>query len=401
MSNRNINLVTLITAVALFLFACMVEYVYHNTIGEQHIVKVGFIYDGDESTPYTDNFLDAQKLIDEKYGKSVQFIVRKNVAIGSETRQLEDLVEEGCELIFSNSYSFQESTKEMAGRFLNVEFCQAAGDNAGVEPIYKNYHTFMGEIYEGRYVSGVVAGLKLEELISEGKLKPEEALVGYVAAYPYPEVVSGYTAFIIGVRSVVPEATMKVRYTNSWSNYTLEKEYAKKFIDEGCVIISQHSDTTGPAVACEETDPSKLVFHVGYNQNMKRLAPTTHLVSSRINWAPYMVNAVGAVIANKEIESAMNGRIWDNDVCGGFVDGWVELLQLNDQIVAEGTEEKVVEVIRKLKSKKIDVFSGDYVGVNPENPDDRLDLRTAFKENEKRSAPSFNYILENVVTIEK
>jgi basic membrane protein A len=401
MTRNKINIISLITALTMFLFTIVVHYCYEYTAGEKHITKVGFVYEGDESTPYTDNFLDATKAIEEKFGDSVQCIIKKNVANGSEGKQIEKLVEEGCELIFCNSYSYENTTKEMAGIYPQVQFCQATGDNAGVEPMYDNYHTYMGEVYEGRYASGVVAGLKLQEIIKEGKLKPEQAVVGYVAAFPYSEVISGYTAFILGIRSVVPEATMRVAYINSWNNYTLEKEYAKKFIDEGCVIISQHSDTAGPAVACEETDASKLVYHVGYSQDMKKIAPTTHLVSCRINWEPYMVNAVEAVVNKSSIESNMKCHVWGNDTGGGFADGWVELLKLNEQVVAKDTAKKIDYVIKQLENHKIGVFSGNYTGVNPNNPEDKCDLRIPFRENENRSSPSFNYILDNVVTIEK
>lgn len=400
MSSKKMNIVSLLTAIIVLVLVYGVNYCYDYSGESNHAVKIGFIYDGDESTPYTENFLEAQKRIEEKYGDAVECIVRKNVTPEASERQFESLVEEGCGLIFTNSYSYEKTAKEMASKFPNVQFCQAAGDNAGTEPVLKNYHTFMGKIYEGRYAAGVVAGLKLEELIKQGKIKPEEAVVGYVAAYPYSEVISGYTAFILGIRSVVPEATMRVRYTNSWSSYTLEKECARKFIDEGCIIISQHSDTAGPAVACEETEASKIVYFVGYNNNMNKLAPTTYLVSSRINWTPYMVSAVGAVINGYDIESTLKVDKWGNDAAGGFADGWVELLKFNEQAIADGTKEKLSKIIKQLKNNEIDVFYGNYVGINPENPDDRYDLTTAYKENSKQSLPAFNYILEGVVTIE-
>ena len=168
-----------------------------------------------------------------------------------------------------------------------------------------NYHTFMGTIYQGRYISGIVTGMKLRELIEQKKLTPAQAKIGYVAAFPYAEVISGYTAFFLGVRSVVSEAVMTVSYTNTWSNTTTERKLAEKLIDEGCVIIAQHSDTTGPATACEtaSTRDGKLVFHVGYNQTMTDVAPTTSLVSTRINWTPYFIKCYS--------QYTYRGSLWD------------------------------------------------------------------------------------------
>ena len=159
----------------------------------------------------------------------------------------------GCDLIFTTSYNYGTVTKEFAEKYPGIEFCMATCANANEEPVLKNYHTFMGKIYQGRYTAGVAAGMKMKELIKEGVITEQQAKIGYVAAYPYAEVISGYTAFLLGVRSVVPDAVMTVRYTNKWNDYRTEKKYAKGLIDEGCVIISQHSDTAGPATACEET----------------------------------------------------------------------------------------------------------------------------------------------------
>ncbi|MCR4837539.1 MAG: BMP family ABC transporter substrate-binding protein [Eubacterium sp.] len=148
-----------------------------------------------------------------------------------------------------HQYRIRGGGKKYAGLHPEIQFCEATAPDANDEngdPVYENYHTFMGEIYQGRYISGVVAGMKLKELLDQGILRPEEAKVGYVAAYSSAEVISGYTAFFLGVRSIVPEAVMEVKYTNTWSNYNIEKQCADELIDRGCVIISQHSDTTGP-----------------------------------------------------------------------------------------------------------------------------------------------------------
>jgi basic membrane protein A len=257
----------------------------------------------------------------------------------------------------------------------------------------------MGEIYQGRYVSGVVAGLKLQELIDAGAVSEAGAKVGYVAAIPCAEVISGYTAFLLGVRSVVPTATMSVRYTNTWTSYDLEKKAAEALLAEGCVILSQHSDTIGPAVACEAKAEERPVFIVGYNQSMMDVAPTTALVSCRINWGPYVVAAFEAVLAHDPIEKHVKAHVHGNDASAGFQRDWVQMLELNDYIAAEGTREAMEEAIADLRAGRVQVFKGPYTGVNFQDPGDTVDLSGGFTENRNSSAPSFCYILEGIVNI--
>ena len=259
----------------------------------------------------------------------------------------------------------------------------------------------MGEIYQGRYISGVAAGMKLAELIENGEITVEQARIGYIGAFPYAEVISGYTAFFLGVQSVVPEVTMKVIYTNSWGDYSLEKHTAERLIEEGCVVIAQHSDTTGPAVACEEQSSRYKVFHIGYNQSMTDVAPTTSLISSRINWQNYIVSATDAVLRGKSIESVVKGNVHGNDVSGGIRENWVQMLKLNDTIAAKGTQKKINELIDKFKKGKVDVFKGDFIGVNPEDENDIYDLSDGYTENRNSSAPTFHYVLKDVITIEE
>ena len=323
-----------------------------------------------------------------------------NVAGGTEREYLERLVNAGCNLIFSTSYNYGETTKELAGKYPDVQFCMATGSNANEEPYYANYHTFMGAIYEGRYVAGVAAGIKLKELISEGIITENEAKIGYVAAYPNAEVISGYTAFLLGARSVVGNTTMTVKYTYKWNDYRTEKKYARELINEKCVIISQHSDTAGPATACEETASDVPVFNVSYNQSMFDVAPTTYLTGCKINWKPYMKAAVDAVLNGKVIEKNIRGNIHGNDVGAGFDEDWVSMLEYNDIAVADGTKEMVADVIGQFKNGSLTVFKGDYIGVDTDNPNDIIDLSEGFVENKDSSAPSFNYILKDIITIE-
>ena len=365
-----------------------------------HRIKVGFVYVDDASTAYTYNFIRAQNMLDAEYGEQVETFAKYNVPEGGETSALQDLADQGCELIFTTSYGYGEGTKKFAAEHPEIQFCQATCNNANEEPVLKNYHNFMGEIYQGRYVSGVVAGLKLQELIEVGLLTADEAKIGYVGAYPYAEVISGYTAFFMGVRSVVPEAVMTVKYTNSWNDYMLEKKYAEQLISEGCVIIAQHSDTAGPAVACEETDSSQIVYLVAYNQSMADVAPTTYLTGCKINWEPYISGAVRAVLADKDIEECVTGHVHGQDVGAGFEDGWVEMLEWNRVVATIGTQEKIDETIEAFRQGSIDVFRGDYTGVNPYDESDTYDLNQGYEENANSSAPTFGYVLKDVITIE-
>lgn len=388
--------ITILSTLAVMIIAYIL-YIGYFKNQEEKTVKVGVIYIGDAATAYTYNFIKAISALEHIYSDQVEVISKYNVQEGSEETALQNLVDEGCDIIFTTSYGYEGMTKQFAQNYPNIQFCQATGDNANTEPILSNYHTFMGEIYQGRYISGVVAGMKLKELLDTERIT--EPKVGYVGAYPYAEVISGYTAFFLGVRSIVPNATMDVIYTNTWSDFLIEKAAAKKLIENGCAIISQHSDTKGAAIACEDTTISTNVYHVGYNQNMLDIAPTTSLISCRINWEPYIVDAVGALLKNKKIENVVSGNKHGNDISAGFDREWVEMLTLNEVIATSGTSEKVAQLIQEFKNNTITVFKGDYIGIVPNNPDDVYDLHTPYIENENASAPSFHYVLKDVITI--
>jgi len=392
--------ITLISAFVMILLSMLIHYLTKTDMNDR-IVKVGFVYVGDASTAYTGNFIKAQNEIAARYGDRVEIIAQYNVMEGNEEPILQKLVDEGCGIIFATSYGYSNTVKEMAKKYPEIEFCQATGDNANSDEVLSNYHTYMGHIHEGRYVSGVIAGRKLKELIDSGIIQPADAKIGYVGAYPYAEVISGYTAFLLGVRSVVPQATMVVKYADTWSNYSVEKEIAKELIDEGCVIISQHSDTEGPAVACEEAPDKTTVFHVGYNISMMDVAPTTSLVSTRINWEPYMVAAVGAVLEGKPIEKVVECSINGNDAGAGFRENWVEIIGINDVILPFGTKELAEDIIKEFKHGRIDVFKGDYQGTNPYDSADTISLINGYPECAKASAPSFGYVLDDIITIEE
>ncbi len=386
----------LITLCASLLMIGIMTAIHYNSVKEEKHIKVGFIYLSDNNNPYTYNFIRAQKAIEETYGDQVETVVEYNVLEGNEGAAIERLIAADCDLIFGISYGYCQSLKEAAKEHPDIVFCAATADNTE-DPVLENYHSFMGRIYEGRYVSGIVAGLKIKELIDAGKIDPDNVVIGYVGAFPYAEVVSGYTAFYLGVKEIVSNVTMKVKYTNSWSDYATEKRLAKELIEENCVVISQHSDTYGPAVACEEAVGKHIVYHVGYNQSMFEVAPTTSLVSCRINWSPYMVAAVGAVLEGKDIEAAQDATQFAQDACAGFDHDWVELLALNEVIISEEIREQVEQYIQDFRTNPHTIFVGDYKGINPFDENDVIDLSDGYQENAFRSAPSFGYVLEDIV----
>ena len=398
MSNRRMNVLALVTALAVMLLVGAAQFALsgHGLSGRG--VTVGVVYDGDESTPYSYNFVRSVHALESRFGDRVRIVEYSNTSAERSGQALQDLVDQGCDIIFTTSSQFQDSAREMAASHPDVTFCAASADNA--DPQLSNYHSFMGKIYEGRYASGVVAGMKLRELVDAGELTADECLVGFVASFPIPEVISGYTAFILGARSVMPEARLLVKYTQSWSSYGQELKSAQELIAQGCRIVGQHSDTIGPAVACEATAGSgHVVYSVGYNQPMLDVAPTTSLVSTRINWTPYFVGAVEALMQGQPIESHVRGNAHGNDLCAGFEQDWVQLVELNEIIAAKGSSEAVNQVVDDLAHDKIEVFRGPYTGVDPDDARDRIDLSEGYTENAERSAPSFHWILDEVVSV--
>lgn len=369
------------------------------TATEEKHLKVGFIFVGDEITPYTENFIKARNHAMEVYGNQIECVTKYNVTEEKIEQPLKELIEEKCDYIIAASYGYGPIVKEMAKEHPEIEFCVPTGDNANQEPQLPNYHNCYGTIYQGRYVCGVVAGVKLKEMIDSGVITKEQAKLGYVAAFPYAEVISGYTAFYLGVQSVVPEAAMLVKYTNTWSNYSLEKQVAAELIDKGCVVISQHSDTIGPATACESAKQKVPVYHVGYNQSMTDIAPTRSLVSCCVDYSYYFEQSIYALLHDKKIEDCIDGRTYGTDAMAGFEKGWVRILDINQAIVPKETTEIVNRTIEELKAGTLQVFSGPFTGVHPLDADDRIDLRTPYVENESSSSPTFSYVLDDVITV--
>ena len=395
---KRVYLTTALTCIFMLAAFVGIFRMLNLTGGKDHLV-IGFIYDNDESTPYTYNFSLAKDALEKTYGDKVEIYSCSNVLDEEMEEPLRDLAEKGCDIIFFNGYS--ELVRKLAPEYPDTEFCQTSYMDMSDQTVPENYHTFKGEAYQGRYVSGIAAGVQIRQMIAEGLITEDQAIVGFVAAFDTPEVISGYTAFLMGVRREVPQATMQVSYTGSWCSYALEKKAAEKFIENGCVAITQHTDTIGPAIACEEAaQQGKPVCFIGFNQSMSEVAPSTSLVTARIAWEPYVLGAAEAVMNNRRIESVVSGRIHGTDVSAGFEDGWVEMVDLNLQVAAPEVKDAMNKAIREFKRGNNDfVFKGDYTGVNPDDPSDTCDLKKGYVENENTSYPLFHYILTDIITI--
>ena len=338
-------------------------------------VKVGFVHISDPSDMgYTYNHdLGTKKMQKELGLRDDQIISKFNVPEGAECdTALRELVEAGCNIIFATSFGFEDYAKELAAEYPEVQFCHATGFQAADSGL-SNFHNYFASIYEGRYLSGIAAGLKTES----NKL-------GYVAAFPFAEVISGYTAFYLGAKSVNPDVTMDIMYTNSWNDPTVESQVAKALIDKGCDVISQHSDSTAPATTAEENK----VWQVGYNNDMISAAPNASLISPSIDWSVYLIEAVTAVVDGKKIPV---------DWCKGFADGVVFLTPLNSAIAADGTQEAIDDAAAKIKSGDFKVFAGPLTGTGEDFDGNKvsIDLPVGdyFPEQEKQSAPTWNYII--------
>ena len=394
---KRINIAAALTALVLFLAATLlVRFLYGP--GSAGMVSVGFIYDNDESTPYTYNFILAERALKAKYGDRINVYAFRNVPEGETKEPIKELIDKGCRIIFTNGFSSQ--FRDMAALYPDVEFCQVSCSDSNPADFPENYHTFNGETYQYQYVNGIVAGVKLRSLIDSHVLKPEQAVIGFVGNYPNSEVISAFTAFYLGVRSMAPEAVMRVRYTYAWNSYTREKAETRKMISEGCILIAQQSHTFGPAAACEEMAKDRTVFHVGNHRSMLDVAPATSLVSARVNWEPYILGAVEAVMKRVPIEKNVDGIRHGNDMSGGFSHGWLEMLELNAHIVPYGTDVRVRQAVEDIEKGKITVFKGKYTGADPVHPSDTFDLTSGYTENMNSSYPSFHYILNNLITVE-
>ena len=358
--------------------------------------KAGFICLHDENSTYDKNFIDAANAACEELG--VEAIIKTNVPEGQECYDAAaELVDSGCGIIFADSFGHEDYMIQAAKEFPEVQFCHSTGTKAHTEGL-DNYHNAFASIYQGRYLAGIAAGMKLNEMIEKGDITADQAKIGYVGAFTYAEVVSGYTSFFLGARSVCESATMDVTFTGSWYDETLEKEGATKLIDGGCVLLSQHADSMGAPTACENAG----VPDVSYNGSTIESCPETFIVSSRIDWVPYYEYA---------IQAAQNGEAIEADWTGDLETGSVQLTEINENVAAEGTAEAIEEAKAKLIDGSLQVFDTstftvdgkevtEYdadVDTDPEFKGDTNVIEDgAFMESKFRSAPYFDLQIDGI-----
>ena len=383
-----------------------------SAAAETSDVKVGFIFLHDENSTYDLNFMNAAKEACEKLG--VEYVLKTNVPEGNECYEAAaDMADDGCDIVFADSFGHEDYMIEAAKEFPEVQFCHATGTKAHTEGL-ANYHNAFASIYEGRYLAGVAAGMKLNEMIEAGKFTAEEAKMGYVGAYTYAEVVSGYTSFYLGAKSVCPSVTMDVTFTGSWYDETAEKEAANKLIEGGCKLISQHADSMGAPTACENAG----VPNISYNGSTVDACPNTFIVSSRINWAPYYEYVVNCV---------KNGEAIAADWTGTIATGSVVLTDVNEQAAAAGTADKIAAVKADIEAGKLHVFDVATFTVSGDNVKDTMkvdadghvtsymaDVDTDpaytgdtevvengfFNESAKRSAPYFDLSIDGITLLD-
>ncbi len=369
---------------------------------EGKTVKVGLICIGDENDQgYTYNFIRGKEAATEALaakGINVEWVVKWNIGENATCEDANiELAEEGCQLIINNSFGFEEFMLKVAPDYPDIEFISCTNQASWGDDL-PNTHNAFANIYEGRYLAGVAAGMKLQQLIDEGTITADQAVIGYVGAFSFAEVVSGYTSYFLGARSVCPSVTMKVQFVGSWSDATEEANAASALADMGCIMISQHSDNTTPATTAQ----SKGAFHTGYNNDMISVAPEASIIGTRIDWAPYFEYA---------IEAVANGEQFDQDWCHGMDMGAVVMTPLNEAIAAPGTAEKLAEVEKAIADGSLQVFDTSTFTIGGEELKNAFALDTdgdfapdseeavfdgAFHESYFQSAPYFNLAIDGI-----
>ena len=361
--------------------------------------KIGFICLHDENSTYDLNFLNAVDKIKTTLALTdEQVIVRVNVPEGDECYvAAKDLVAEGCKIIFANSFGHEDFMIKAAKEFPETQFCHATGTKAHTEGL-DNFHNAFASIYEGRYLAGIAAGLKVNEMIDAGKITAEQAKIGYVGAYTYAEVISGYTSFYLGAKSVCPSVTMDVQFTGSWYDAPEEKNAAEALIARDCVLISQHADSMGAPGACEAAG----IPNVSYNGSTYDSCYETFIISSAINWAPYYNYIIGQYVKGEKI---------DADWCGGIKEGSVVLTGINQDVAAEGTMDAIKAAVEKITAGELKVFDtanftkdgaavesykADVDTDEAFTPDTEVIADGYFHESEYRSAPCFDLKIDGI-----
>jgi basic membrane protein A len=347
-------------------------------------IKIGFVHVSDPSDMgYTYNHdLGTQKMVAELGLSEDQVINKYNIPESDECADaIQELIDDGCNIIFATSFGFESYMLAAAAENPDVEFCHATGYQAAGSGL-ANMHNYFGKIFQARYLSGIVAG--------EKTLETGNNMLGYVAAMPFAEVISGYTSFYLGAKSVNPDVTMKVMYTNSWNDPTKEAQVAQALVDAGCGVISQHCDSTATATTCENNG----VFHVGYNSSMISVAPNASLTSAVWDWSKYLIYAVNCVLSGEAIAT---------DWAGDLASGMCALSEINETIAAPGTAEAVATASEAIISGELQVFAGPLTGTgtNYDGSVATIDLAEGefFDESSTQSAPSWNYIIPGVEVV--
>ncbi len=365
-------------------------------------LKVGFIFLHDENSTYDLNFITAAK--EACKNKNVEYVQKTQIPESNDCYDAAvELIEvDGCDIIFADSFGHESFLMKAAAEYPDVQFCHATGTQAHTSDL-KNFHNAFASIYEGRYLAGVAAGLKLNEMIADGQFTAEEAKMGYVGAFTFAEVISGYTSFYLGAKSVCPTVTMDVKFTGSWYDEKLEKEAAQALIAGGCKLISQHADSMGAPTACE----TEGVPNVSYNGSTLSACPNTFIVSSRINWVPYFEYIIDCVNGGKAI---------DVDWTGTLQTGSVVLTDVNTKAAAEGTVEKLAEVEKALRDGTLNVFDTANFTVGGETltsymadvdfdtdytKDTEVIENGVFFESKFRSGPYFDIEIDGITLLDR
>ena len=362
-------------------------------------VKIGLITLNDENSSFDKAYFDGVRAAQASLGLSDEQIVFKTNVPEDEHcyEAAKELANACCDVVFANSFGHEDYMIRAAKEFPDVDFCHVGGTKAHTEGL-KNFHNAFAAVYQGRFLTGVAAGMKLNEMIESGRISASEAKIGYVGAFPFAEVKSGYTAFFLGARSVCPSATMEVNFISAWYSETMEREIAKLLIKDNCVLISQHNDSPGAPTACEEAG----VPNVSYGGSTKDVGPNSYLISCAIDWEPYFEYVINA---------AANGEDMPADWTGTLETGSVKLCELNESVAAPGTAEKLEEVSEQIKTGALSVFDTSAFTVDGQHidnylanvdfdseykPDTQVIVDGRFAECEYRSAPYFDLDIDGI-----
>ena len=373
--------------------------------------KIGLITLHDDASTYDKNFIDAFNEATQAMGLTdSQVMIETNIPESIECyNAAKKLANAGCKVIFADSFGHEAFIIQAANEFKDVQFCHATGTRAHTEGL-DNFHNAFASIYEGRFLAGVAAGMKLKAMKAANLLTDKNydangnVKVGYVGAYTYAEVISGYTSWYLGVKTVLADiqlgVSMDVTFTGLWYDETAEKNAATTLINNGAALVSQHADSMGAPTACETAG----VPNVSYNGSTESACPNTFIVSSKVNWAPYFKYI---------IKQSATGKAIATDWCGTMATGSVELTALG-KAAAEGTQaeiDKYKAMIENGTFKVFDTEKDNYITVEGKkitsagadiDYDEKFVKETeavvggSYKESVYRSAPSFDLTIDGI-----